>query len=96
LSGKAAAFFMCEVSMSICNWELDEFLTCLFDHCFPSNFHTGQWTHLSNCRQNSHAVGDCIFELQNLADSVGDILDWQLVLYLWQGVDDYICAKWAE
>lgn len=95
MSGKAAAFFMREVAMTTRRWELDEFSTNLFDYCFPENFHTGQRVRLTECRQNTRPVHDWTFELRSLADSVGDVPDRQLVLYLWQGSDTYR-KKWAE
>lgn len=82
--------------MTARRWELDEFLTQLFDHCFPANFRTGQRVRLTKCRQNTRPVRDWTFELRSLADSVGDVPDRQLVLHCWQGSDTYIRKKWAE
>lgn len=89
-------FFMREVAMTNRKWDVDDFLTKLFDHCFPPNFRTGQRVKLTECRQSGRSVRDWVFELQGLADSVGDVPDCQLVLYFWQGSDNYIRKKWAE
>ncbi len=96
LRGKALDFYMTHVQLNEKEWKLERFLAALFDHCFPQGFRVSQRKKLAECKQNGRALELWIRELKDLARIIGNIPEDQMVVYLWEGADRYIAAKWAE
>ncbi|TDL28990.1 hypothetical protein BD410DRAFT_698689, partial [Rickenella mellea] len=87
LSDRAANFFMTEVAVNASNtaWTLPMFLRELFNYCFPPNFRNVRRHRFNECAQRGRTVRDYLRDLQDIANSVGDVSPRQLVIRFWDG-----------
>jgi len=77
-------------------WMLARFLEGLFNYCFPTNFCSTQCEKYYTFSQRGHPVHNYWHDLEELANSVGRISTRDFVIRFWQGVEHYLCVKWAE
>ncbi len=75
---------------------LTDFLQELFNYCFPPDYRACQRDRLKMCKHGNRSVREFVRHLQDLANSVGDITDSQLVHYFWEGAADYLQLDWAK
>ena len=61
-------------------WSLAHFLEELFDHCFPTNFQTLQHEKYLAFMQCGHPVQNYHCDLEELANSVGNITSQDLAI----------------
>ncbi|KAG6874962.1 hypothetical protein C0992_005778 [Termitomyces sp. T32_za158] len=71
LTGKAYIFYTQRVSINPEKWDLQKFLTELFNYCFPIDFRNQQRTKLNNFSQGTRSVREYVSDLEELFTIVG-------------------------
>ncbi|KIJ08247.1 hypothetical protein PAXINDRAFT_89137, partial [Paxillus involutus ATCC 200175] len=93
LDGRAYKFYEHNVLDLKKKYSLTEFFEALFDYIFPANFCMHQRDKLDSCRQDSWSVLDFMRRLQEIANTVGDITECDMVLAFWCWCQFYLCAE---
>jgi hypothetical protein len=89
LDGKAYQFYMQKVAPDDPhNWSLHEFITELFNHCFPVDYRQRMRLKLEGLYQkHNQPVSEYVFELQELFSMVGAMPDEMKVIKLWYSLN---------
>ena len=96
MTGKAYEFYTTQVSKDPSRWVLHDFFTGLFNYCFPVNFRLEQRQKLRNAEQGNSTVNEFVHRLETLFLTVGIVSEEEKVIYLWQGLHDYLQTKLWE
>jgi hypothetical protein len=93
LSGKAYRFYEQEILQNEKKFTLTEYFAALFDYIFPADFRMQQRDEFDSCRQEDLSAVDYLRQLQDLADTVGDLEDTDIVLAFWRRCQSYIRSE---
>ncbi|KAG1761943.1 hypothetical protein EDD22DRAFT_1050932 [Suillus occidentalis] len=98
LSGQAYRFYERDILDLRKPYSLTEFFEQLFDYVFPPDFRMQQQRQrFLDCKQDpKHSVRDYLRRLRNLADTVGDIDDREMVRQFWMNCQPYIKASLVD
>jgi hypothetical protein len=70
--------------------KLSKFFSGLFDYIFPPDFRAQQRDHFDECCQRGRTVRDFLQNLRDLADTIGDLEDKDVVLAFWRRCESYL------
>ncbi|KAL4076906.1 hypothetical protein V8B97DRAFT_1856313, partial [Scleroderma yunnanense] len=73
--------------------DLKKKYTALFNYIFPADFRMQQHNKFDACRQDRQSVLDFLRKLQEIANTVGNIGDCNVVLAFWRHCQPYLCAE---
>ncbi|KAI5980359.1 hypothetical protein EDD15DRAFT_2383678 [Pisolithus albus] len=93
LDGRAYRFYERNVLDLKKKYSLTTFFEDLFDYVFPADFRMQQRDKFDACRQDGRSVLDFLRRLQEIADTVGDISDKDVVLAFWRRCQPYLRAE---
>jgi len=93
LDGRAYRFYERDVLDLKKRYTLTTFFKGLFDYVFPADFRMQQRDKFDACRQDGRSVLDFLRKLQEIADTVGDIGDRDVVLAFWRRCQPYLRAE---
>ena len=93
LDGRAYRFYERDVLDLKKRYTLTTFFESLFDYVFPADFRMQQRDIFDACRQDGRSVLDFLRKLQEIADTVGDISDRDVVLAFWRRCQPYLRAE---
>jgi hypothetical protein len=93
LSGKAYRFYEQNILQNGKKYTLTEYFAALFDYIFLANFHMQQRDEFDSYRQEDLSAVDYLCQLQDLADTVGDLDDADIVLAFWRHCQSYIRSE---
>ena len=93
LDGLAYRFYERDVLDLKKRYTLTTFFEGLFDYVFPADFRMQQRDKFDTCRQDGRSVLDFLRKLQEIADTVGDIGDHDVVLAFWRRCQPYLRAE---
>ncbi|KIO11091.1 hypothetical protein M404DRAFT_127775, partial [Pisolithus tinctorius Marx 270] len=93
LSGRAYQFYERDILDLRKRYSLTEFFEALFDYIFPADFRMQQRDKFDACRQDHRSVLDFLRRLQEIADTVGDIGEHEVVLAFWRRCQPYLRAE---
>jgi hypothetical protein len=93
LSGKAYRFYEQEILQNEKKFTLTEYFAALFDYIFPADFRMQQRDEFDSCCQEDLLAVDYLRQLQDLADTVGDLKDADVVLAFWRRCQSYIRSE---
>ncbi|KAJ7147727.1 hypothetical protein C8R43DRAFT_953081 [Mycena crocata] len=98
LSGKAYDWFDREIlnAKKKIKWTLNKFFTALFDEIFPADFRARQRDLFDACEQGSRKTKDFMQRLQNLANTIGNISDEDIVLAFWRRCNSYLRVEFTR
>ncbi|KAF9440003.1 hypothetical protein P691DRAFT_689034, partial [Macrolepiota fuliginosa MF-IS2] len=82
LSGNAYCFFEHDILDLGQKYTLTEYFEHLFDYVFPADFWMQQRDKFDTCEQE-WSVMDFLHHLHELADTIGDLEDKDIVLAFW-------------
>jgi hypothetical protein len=86
LKGRAQEFYTREVANNPSEWTLLQFFQQLFNYCFPHDFLHKQRKRFDSARQGPRSVKDFLYELNELASTIGDVDERRLTLRFWDGL----------
>ena len=93
LTGKAYKFFKQNVLQNRIKYTPTDYFAALFDYIFPADFHMQQQDKFDVYYQGNLSVIDFLRRLQDLADTVGDLDDSNVVLAFWHCCKPYVRAE---
>ncbi|KAJ3816255.1 hypothetical protein F5880DRAFT_1619564 [Lentinula raphanica] len=97
LTGRAYQFYLTTVANSPFDWRLKQFLTELYNFCFPLTFRLDQRRKLKRCFQNEKTVREHLAELNDLFNTIGLIDEREKVHKLWSSLNRKIQkGLWSE
>jgi hypothetical protein len=69
---------------------LSQFFAGLFDYIFPPDFRAQQRDRFDKCSQHGRTVRDFLQRLRDLANTIGDLKDKDIVLAFWRRCESYL------
>ena len=93
LSGKAYRFYEQEILQNEEMFTFTKYFAALFDYIFPADFCMQQRDEFDSCHQEDLLAVDYLRQLQDLADTVGDLEDADVVLAFWRRCQSYIRSE---
>ena len=93
LEGRAYRFYERDVLDLKKRYTLTTFFEGLFDYVFPADFRMQQRDKFDACKQDGRSVLDFLRRLQEIADTVDDISDRNVVLAFWRRCQPYLRAE---
>ncbi|KAJ7711095.1 hypothetical protein B0H16DRAFT_1416166, partial [Mycena metata] len=98
MGGKAYKWYDREIlnAKKKIKWTLSKFFKALFDEMFPVDFRAKQRDLFDACEQGSRKVKDFMQNLQDLANTVGNIADADIVLAFWRRCDSYLRVEFTK
>jgi hypothetical protein len=93
LTGKAYKFFEQDILQKEKKYNLTEYFAALFDYIFPADFRMQQRDKFDVYYQGHLSAVDYLRRLQDLADTVGDLSDADIVLAFWRRCQPYIRSE---
>jgi len=75
---------------------MNEFFEKLFDYVFPVDFRMQQRDKFDECRQDFRTVLDFLRKLQEIADTIGDMTDRDIVLAFWRRSQSYLRVEMTK
>jgi hypothetical protein len=95
-TGKAYRFYEQEICTRKKKYSLSEYFMALFNYCFPASFRMQQRDKFDACKQNDMSAIDYLRKLQDVADTVGDITEDDIVLAFFRRASVYLRVKLAD
>jgi hypothetical protein len=95
-SGKAYKFFERDILNARKKYTLAEYFEAMFDYLFPATFRMDQRDKFDACTQHDMSALDFLRQLQEIADTVGDLDDGDIILGFWRRCKSYLKSKLAE
>ncbi|PPQ86489.1 hypothetical protein CVT25_007548 [Psilocybe cyanescens] len=96
LGGRAYQFFERDILALRKKYDLTEFFEKLFDYVFPVDFRMQQRDKFDACRQDNRSVLDFLRKLQEIADTIGDMEDRDIVLAFWRRSQPYLRVEMTK
>ncbi|KAJ6475201.1 hypothetical protein C8R47DRAFT_1199221 [Mycena vitilis] len=98
LGGKAYRWYDRDVlnAKKKIKWTFKKFFTALFDEVFPADFRAKQHDLFDGCEQGSRKVKDFMQNLQDLANTVGNLSDADIVLAFWHRCETYLRVEFTR
>ncbi|KAG1768668.1 hypothetical protein EDD22DRAFT_843948 [Suillus occidentalis] len=97
LGGQAYRFYERDILDLRKGYTLTEFFEQLFDYVFPPDFRMQQRQRFLECKQDpKNSVRDYLRRLRNIADTVGDIDEKEMVRQFWMNCQPYIKASLVD
>ncbi|KAJ7150634.1 hypothetical protein C8R46DRAFT_1198216 [Mycena filopes] len=98
LRGKAYKWYDREIlnAKKKIKWTLSRFFKELFDELFPADFRARQRDAFDACEQGNRKVKDFMQKLQDLANTIGNISDEDLVLAFWRRCESYLRVEFTR
>ena len=96
LSGKAYRFYEQDILQNEKKYTPTEYFAALFDYIFPADFRMQQRDEFDCCRQEDLSAVDYLRQLQDLADTVGNLEDADVVLAFWRRCRSYIRSEFTR
>jgi len=93
LTGRAYKFFEQDILQKGKKYSLTEYFAALFDYIFPADFRMQQRDKFDLYYQGNLSVVDYLRRLQDLADTVGDLNDNDVVLAFWRRCQPYLRSE---
>ena len=93
LTGRAYKFFEQDILQKGIKYTLTDYFAALFDYIFPADFRMQQRDKFDVYYQGNLSVVDFLRRLQDLADTVGDLDDADVVLAFWRRCKPYLKAE---
>lgn len=75
LTDKAYYFYTQKVAINEEQWTVPEFYTKLFNFCFLVDYQMQLRKNLARCHQNDKSVAEYTYELQDLFNMIGNVLE---------------------
>jgi len=94
--GKAYQLYEQEICTCKKKYSLSEYFMALFNYCFPASFCMQQHDKFNACKQNDMSTIDYLWKLQDLADTIGDIIADGIVLASPHCASVYLQVKLAD
>jgi hypothetical protein len=94
--GKAYKFFKHDILNAQKKYTLVEYFEAMFDYLFPATFRMDQRDKFDACTQHHMSALDFLRQLQEIADTVGDLDDDDIILGFWRRCKSYLKSKLAE
>jgi hypothetical protein len=94
--GKAYQFFERDVLSSRKKYTLTEYFEAMFDYIFPATFRMDQRDKFNACWQLDLPALDFLRKLHDIADTVGDLEEDDIILGFWRRCKPYLKSKLAE
>jgi hypothetical protein len=69
------------------------YFMAMFNYIFPASFRMQQRNKFDACRQNDMSALDFLQKLQDIADTIGDLDDNDVILAFFRQVKTYLRAK---
>ncbi|KAF9476571.1 hypothetical protein BDN70DRAFT_779625, partial [Pholiota conissans] len=96
LGGRAYMFFERDILSRQKNYTLTKFFEKLFDYIFPADFRMQQRDKFDAYRQDNHTVLDFLRKLQEIADTIGDMDDRDIVMAFWRRSQPYLRVEMTK
>lgn len=96
LGGRAYHWYDREIRGTRKSYTLAQFFTGLFDHVFPPDFRAQQRDLFDVCDQRKRTVRDYLQNLRDLANTVGNLTDQDIVLGFWRRSDSYLRIEFTK
>ncbi|TEB38547.1 hypothetical protein FA13DRAFT_1620243, partial [Coprinellus micaceus] len=90
LDGKAYDFYLYKASAAPEEWETDEFMDELFNHCFPKDYTSKVRLEVNRMTQGLRPVAGYVHEMRSKLDIIGTTDPIARVRHLWDGFDPAI------
>ncbi|TFY69891.1 hypothetical protein EVG20_g2958 [Dentipellis fragilis] len=90
LSGRAYKWYDREILSAGRDVTLSDFFLELFDYVFPPDFRSEQRDAFDDCHQRGRSVRDFLQNLLDLANTIGDVSDREIVVAFWRRCDAYL------
>ncbi|KAA1472921.1 hypothetical protein DENSPDRAFT_779094, partial [Dentipellis sp. KUC8613] len=90
LSGRAYKWYDREILSAGREITLSDFFLELFDYVFPPDFRSEQRDAFDDCHQRGRSVRDFLQNLLDLANTIGDVSDREIVVAFWRRCDSYL------
>lgn len=90
LGGRAYHFFERDVLDLKRRYTLTEFFEHLFDYVFPPDFRMQQCDKFDVCEQRDQSVLDYLHRLHEIADTIGDLSERDIVIAFWRRCKAYL------
>jgi hypothetical protein len=94
--GKAYKFFERDILNARKKYTLAEYFEAMFDYLFPATFRMDQRDTFDACAQCDLSALDFLRQLQDIADTVGDLDDGDIILGFFRRCKSYLKVKLAE
>jgi hypothetical protein len=95
-TGQAYKFFERDILSSRKKYTLTEYFEAMFDYIFPATFRMDQRDKFDAYSQRGLSALDFLRQLQNIADTVGDLDEDDIILGFWRRCRPYLKSKLAE
>ncbi|KIM76333.1 hypothetical protein PILCRDRAFT_12925 [Piloderma croceum F 1598] len=82
--GKAYKFFERDILNARKKYTLAAYFEAMFDYLFPATFRMDQRDRFDACTQREMSALDFLRQLQDIADTVGDLDDGDIILGFWR------------
>ena len=97
LDKKAYDYYEQRIANNVAGWTIISMYTTLFNHIFPMDFRVNCRTCFNALSQGSKTVTEFVFELEELADLIGDVSERERVTRLWYGLRPSLqSALWRD
>ncbi|EIM89392.1 uncharacterized protein STEHIDRAFT_109583 [Stereum hirsutum FP-91666 SS1] len=90
MKGRAYKWYEREVVNGRRTFTKTEFFSALFDHVFPPDFRTEQRDKFENTHQGNWEIRDFIQRLQDIASTIGDVSEREIVRQAWRRSQVYV------
>lgn len=95
-TGKAYKFFERDILIGRKRYSLTEYFESMFDYLFPATFRMDQRDKFDACYQSEMSALDYLRKLQDIADTVGDLNENDIVLAFWRRCRSYLKSELAK
>lgn len=85
LKGKAMDFYRQKVGVDDQQWTLPEFFEELINYCFPATYVEDLRKQFHTSKQGRRNMHKYLHDMQELANSIGDVSDRELIHRIWDG-----------
>jgi hypothetical protein len=90
LGKRAYKYYDQEVLSKRTKLTLGQFFAGLFDYIFPPDFRAQQCDRFDKCSQRGRTVRDFLQRLRDLANTIGDLEEKDIVLAFWRWCESYL------
>ena len=95
-TGKAYWFYEQEICTCKKKYSLSDYFLALFNYCFPASFCMQQHVKFHACKQNDMSTIYYLHKLQDIADTIGDITEDDIVLAFFWRAQVYLYVKLVD
>ncbi|KAJ2928481.1 hypothetical protein H1R20_g8605, partial [Candolleomyces eurysporus] len=85
LEKKAYDYYEQRIANNASDWTISQMYEALFNHIFPMDFRIGCRGRFNSLTQGGKTITEFAFELEELADLIGDVSEREKVTRLWYG-----------